>query len=220
MRTTSVPRPFPVLPSAEAVHDTQRVAEQVRAALTELEAAIEHAQGHRGRIVAAVRTFDAPTVLRLLEAGTGTGTTQRFDLGYRLPEHVFALMPDTASDHEVVDVWRSITPRPMAVMPELDGLLVELVQALGALHPATGYFHEQHVLFTAHLLVSVGCRDRVLDGVPLRDLLHQAWSYKHGKKPEALVVEAVLNAWLKPSRKPHTKRQPRTFANTNPNPGV
>ncbi|WP_186043159.1 MULTISPECIES: hypothetical protein [Burkholderia] len=215
MRTANVPRPFPVLPPAEAVRDTQRVAEQARAALTELEAAIDRAQGHRSRIVAAVRTFDAPTVLRLLEAGTGT-TTQRFDLGYRLPEHVFALMPDTQNDREVVDVWRSITPRPMAVRPELDGLLIELVQVLGALHPATGYFHEQHVLFTAHLLVSVGCRDRVLDGVPLRDLLHQAWCYKHGKKQEALVVQAVLNAWLKPPRKPHTKRQPRTSANTNP----
>ncbi|AOR66285.1 hypothetical protein BBJ41_01215 [Burkholderia stabilis] len=218
MRTANVPRPFPVLPPAEAVHDTQRVAEQTRAALTELEAAIDRAQGHRARIVAAVRTFDAPTVLRLLEAGTGT--TQRFDLGYRLPEHVFALMPDQASEREVVDVWRSITPRPMAARPELDGLLVELVQALGALHPATGLFHEQHVLFTAHLLVSVGCRDRVLDGVPLRDLLHQAWLYKHDKKPDALVVQAVLNAWLKPPRKPHTKRQPSTSANTNPNPGA
>ncbi|MBJ9920607.1 MULTISPECIES: hypothetical protein [Burkholderia] len=214
MRTTNAPRPFPLLPSTEAVHDTQRVAEQTRAALTELEAAIDLAQSHRARIIAAVRTFDAPTVLRLLVAGTGT--SRQVDLGYRLPEHVFALMPDTPSEREVVDVWRSITPRPMVQRPELDGLLVELVQALGALHPASGYFHEQHVLFTVHLLVSVGCRDRVLDGVPLRDLLHQAWLYKHDKKPDALVVEAVLNAWLKPPRKPYTKRQPRTSANTNP----
>lgn len=214
MRTSNDPRPFPILPTAEAVHDTQRVAERARVALTELESAIDRAQGHRARIVAAVRTFDAPTVLRLLESGPST--SRQVDLGYRLPEHVFALMPDTSSEREVVDVWRSITPRPMGVRPELDGLLIELVQALGALHPATGYFHEQHVLFTAHLLVSVGCRDRVLDGVPLRDLLHEGWLYKHDRKPDALVVQAVLNAWLKPPRKPHTKRQPRTGANTNP----
>lgn len=212
MSTTNVPTLFPVLPTAKALARTQQIAEVARAALAELETTIEAAQAHRARVVTAVRTFDAPTVLRLLEAGPDTLATQRFDLGYRLPEDVLTLMTD---ESRLVAAWRTITPKSGTMRPELDGLLVELVQALGALHPETGRFHDQHVLFTAHLLVSVGCRDRVLDGVPLRHLLHQAWSHKR-KKLDALVVQAVLNAWLKPPRKKRAKPQPLTRAKSNP----
>lgn len=207
-----------VLATTQALACTQRVVEAARAALLQLDEQFHREQQHRARVINAVRTFDALKVLRLLEGGpeedghvsAGAPAPKPFELGYQTPSVDLAGAVGAA---EEVQAWRAVTPKASVVRAELDGLLVELVEALGEKDPFYGRFYVPHVLGTAHLLVSVGCRARVVDGVPLRDLLHQAWRYKQ-RKDDANVVQAVLDRWLKPPRKQRAK--PDTRANTNP----
>ncbi|SDG93073.1 hypothetical protein SAMN05216466_10693 [Paraburkholderia phenazinium] len=199
-----------IFPTAVALARTQRKADAARATLQQLDEQFQRELHHRARVIDAVRTFNAARVLRLLEGGpeddgmnrVGVSPSKRFDLGYQ-PAAVN--LADTGGVPEDVQAWREVTPKADVVRPELDGLLIELIDALGVLDPTDDRFDVSHVLDTAHLLLALGCRDRVVDGVPLRDVLHEAWRYKHNKRDDAKVVQAVLDRWLKPPRRKRAK---------------
>lgn len=208
-----------IFPTANDVARIQLEADAARAALHQLHEALHREQQYRARVIDAVRAFNAPRVLRLLEGGPdddgynrdGVPAPKRFDLGYQEPTMNLWLALGTPDELQQV---RESAPAGSVDRPELDGLLVELVDALASLNPTDGRLNGStvpRVLDTAHLLLAIGCGDRVVDGVPLRDVLHNAWKYKHGKG-DATVIQTVLDRWLKPPR--------RNRATSKTNPGA
>lgn len=206
-----------IFPTTQDLARTQHEADAARAALLQLDERFQREQQHRARVIDAVRTFNAPRVLRLLEGGPGTDglnrdgvpAPKRFDLDYYEPTLNLWLALGTPDELQAV---RESAPAAGTERPELDGLLVELVDALASLNPTDGRLNGStvpRVLDTAHLLLAIGCRDRVLDGVPLREVLRNAWKFKHGKG-DATAIQAVLARWLKP---PHRNR---ATSKTNP----
>lgn len=215
MSTTAAP----IFSTANDMARIQDAADAARAALHQLHETLHREQQHRARVIDAVRTFNARRVLRLLEGGPdddgynrdGVPAPKRFDLGYQEPT---LNLWDALGTPEELQQVRASAPAVSVDRPELDGLLVELVDALASLNPTDGRLNGStvpRVLDTAHLLLAIGCRDRMVDGVPLRDVLHNAWKFKHGKG-DATAIEAVLDRWLKPPR--------RNRATSTTNPGA
>lgn len=135
----------------------QKAARQLREQLDEAIRMLDIDDAYNRNLIECARRGDASGLARLLHDGP-------VPLPHTMTYGLYVSRPRLAE-----------RPIPKRLRPDLDGLLSDMCGGIVEAGPRCFSLIPGHYIETLHVLISAGCRDRTINGLPLHEAIVKAW---------------------------------------------